>query len=126
MKKEIFAALLLLILILFSFFNCAYVDTGAELICCHARNAGFYAQSGDLSGAERELNISRQMFSKKEGHAAIFLRRDDVSEISDIFYDAQQALAEKNLSALSVLCDKLIFKLGAIADSQKIRIYNIL
>lgn len=126
MKKEIMAALLLVLLTAASFLNCAYVERGVELICCHAQNARLYAQSGDKANAERELEQGREMFMKNQRHSAIFLRHEDISEICGIFFDAEQTLAENDLSCLPVLCDKLIFRLRDIADSQKIKIHNIL
>ncbi len=126
MKKEIMAAVLLVLLTAASFLNCAYVERGVELICCHAQNARLYAQSGDKANAERELEQGREMFMKNQRHSEIFLRHDDIAEISGIFFDARQALAEENLPAAAVICQKLTEALKAVAELQKIKLQSIL
>lgn len=125
MKKEIGAAVLLSLLIILSLFNCAYISKGTEIVCAYAGNAKLLAQSGDLTKADRELQKGRELLLSRQRYAGIFLRCDETAEITDIFFDAEDAAAKGDGQSYAIICDRLCFKLRALADMEKIRLHNI-
>lgn len=126
MKKEIFAALLLITLITLSLINCAYIDKGIEIICQHTEKAKSFAETGNLEKAKEELQMGRDLFSSHERHAGVLFHHEEIIPIWDIFFEIEEAMSGEDIQSSSVLCDKLIFMLRDMADLQKIKIQNVL
>lgn len=120
MKKEIFAAFLLLSLIIGSLFNIFYVkefisDVEQELLLSQI---SFY--NGDIESSETYLRSALDIWNSAGLYTDIFIRHNETDTTTDYFYDVLSALYSDNPKSVLGAYEKLFSRLTEIYTIEQI------
>ncbi len=87
MKKEIFAALLLLVLLALSYANIFVISTLCEDVSALVESAGDAAKAGDFEAAEASARRALELFERYAPYTHIVLRHMDIETLTHGFYE---------------------------------------
>ncbi len=96
MKREIAAAILLLLLILGAVWNLRTADHLLESVEYSLRRAEQAARQGDYETALRCLEDGRRCWRQQEAYVQVFFRHPDLDGIQDGFAGLEQALLQED------------------------------
>lgn len=126
MRREISAAAILLLLLLFSLWNLRQIDalTGEiEKLLYYSYNA---AEQGDFDEAENAAAEALDIWLNADGYTHIFIRHPEIDGTSDAFYELLSALREKDTELLSPAYGKLIYHLDSIDRMEHLTLGSML
>lgn len=87
MKKELFAAGLLALILAFSILNTAVIDSICEGVTDLIDRSTAAAREGNWEESELLLNDALSLWKKNETYTTIVLRHTDIDTVSDDFYE---------------------------------------
>ena len=125
MKKEFFAAALLLCLVLLSVFtDICFRREGCEI--GRVLNAsGRYAAEADYENALNELSTAASRFGKFASHAHILTGPCRAEEAEILFLELKKALLEKDIAESALVYARLQRMLELYFSSQTLTIENL-
>lgn len=125
MKKEITAAIILVVIITLSFLNIGYVDKKVNLLKEDADKTFQLSSSGDIEHALTYLKESEKKWLSFSGYAGVMLRHsDEISDVTDTYFAMLQTLqAGRELSPS--ICEKLKHGLNDIAETESIKLSSL-
>ena len=96
MKREGFAILLLLLMILCAVWNTIYLDRLTDAIYTDLDRAERAIQRSDYESALTALNTALNIWQSAEHYTNVFLRHPDTDAACDAFYEAGQLLLQRD------------------------------
>ena len=125
MKKEIFAIITILLLIVASLINIFHLNSLIDSMSTHINAAIFASNVGDMSIAESELNNALKIWLNSNKYTHVFIRHTEIDAITDAYFDALAAIKSKNNSAI-ILMEQTKYHLESILSIEKISLESIL
>lgn len=125
MLKELFALLLITLLVLVSAWNIRAVDKLCTDIEALLDKAESQALSGALEESEAQLQAALDKWLDAEGYTHIFIRHPEIDSCSDAFYDALEALNSGDAASIVPCLDKLRYHLESIASMERVSLGNV-
>ena len=125
MKKEIFAALLLLLLILGAGLNSAFYKRESEELSRSLSFSGRYAAEGDREKALSELGWAYKEFSDIKIHLSLFSGEEAADRMESLFLELRGELGENNLGRCSALYSELLISLKELREAQSLKLEAI-
>ena len=115
MKKEICAALALLLLFIGALSNLTHLNKIMEQIQTHIDYSLLYCSLEDYVAAHTETTKAKQIWEDEERYSHVFIRHSEIDKMNDIFYDVLSAIqshekyeAEYHLKKLQHYADNLV------------------
>ena len=121
MKREICAALLLLVLIGASVWNIRRADRLTDEIREHLALSERALLAADPNYAKEQLEAAKRIWLSARGYTQIFLRHPELDGTSDVFYETLQDLQAGELRALPAAYERLRYHLDSIRDMEHVR-----
>lgn len=125
MKKEIFAALLMLLLIAGAALNVRHMDklTGQVGACLERSEAA--AQRGDFDAALNALEAGISLWEKEHSYTNIFIRHPELDDTYDTFYELKEIILQKDSEAFPAAFQKVQYHLDCINFMERPTIGSI-
>ena len=120
MKRELFAALLLLALIGASVWNIHRADALTAEIRVHLDRSEKAALAADPENALLELEAAKRIWLCARGYTQVILRHPELDETSDVFYETLRDLRAGELRALPAAYERLRYRLGSVRDMEHV------
>ena len=121
MKREICAALLLLVLIGVSVWNIRRADRLTDEIREHLELSERALLAADPNYAKEQLEAAKRIWLSARGYTQMFLRHPELDGTSDVFYETLQDLQAGELRALPAAYERLRYHLDSIRDMEHVR-----
>ena len=121
MKREICAALLLLVLIGASVWNIRRADRLTDEIREHLELSERALLAADPNYAKEQLEAAKRIWLSARGYTQMFLRHPELDGTSDVFYETLQDLQAGELRALPAAYERLRYHLDSIRDMEHVR-----
>lgn len=125
MGREIFALLLMVLLIAVSVWNIHAVDKLTTDIEARIETAENAALSGDNALAELEFQKALKLWLDAEGYTHVFIRHPEIDSCTDAFYEALEALGPGDSREIQPRFELLRYHLESIASMERISLGNI-
>ena len=125
MKREMTAALLLLLLILVSLWNTCYLDRLTDEMNADLDRAERAVSRGDYNAALTALNTALTLWQNAEHYTSVFLRHPDVDAANDAFYQADQLLLQRDGDAFPASLALLRYHLHCIDYMEHLSIGTV-
>ena len=124
MKKELIAALLLILLFSGTLVNIGINDKMMQRLNAEVKDAYDSAASGDWDTAQQRLDTAISHWLSMDGYTHIFIRHSEIDGTSDAFYELLSAIEEGD--ALSPAYGKLLYHIDSISGMEHVSIGSIL
>lgn len=115
MKRELFAASLLVLLCLLAAWNIHRVDQLTESIMQNLERAEYAASLGDEKTAIKNFQTGLSIWKTASSYTNVFLRHPDVDTASDVFYELEGLLEQGDTVSLPAAFEKLRYHLRSLA-----------
>ncbi len=125
MKKEIFAALLLALLLSLSVVNTHVIDSLCNQLSQGVASAGQAAQRGDWEGSVQALRETMSWWEERETYARIVLRHTDIETLTDDFYELAEHIYTRDAGAVKSAVELVTEHLRGIAQMEAINLGSI-
>lgn len=125
MKKEIFAAVLLTLIILSGLLNCLSYHNHISCISKNLSFSGRFAGEGDFEKAQSELAAAAHCFADWKPVAGLFTPDDALADIEHDFLMLRACLSDKNIPQCSALYAELLDALDELHALQCPRLSSI-
>lgn len=125
MKKEIFAIITILLLIVASLINIFHLNRLIDSMSTHINAAIFALNVGDISIAESELNNALKIWLNSNKYTHVFIRHTEIDAITDAYFDALAAIKSKNNSAITLM-EQTKYHLESILSIEKLSLESVL
>lgn len=125
MKKEIFAIITILLLIVASLINIFHLNSLIDSMSAHINEAIFALNVGDMSIAESELNNALKIWLNSNKYTHVFIRHTEIDAITDAYFDALAAIKSKNNSAITLI-EQTKYHLESILSIEKLSLESVL
>lgn len=125
MKKEIFAIITILLLIVASLINIFHLNRLIDSMSTHINAAIFALNIGDISIAESELNNALKIWLNSNKYTHVFIRHTEIDAITDAYFDALAAIKSKNNSAITLM-EQTKYHLESILSIEKLSLESVL
>lgn len=126
MKRELAAALLLLVLFAGSLWNVRCLDALTDELEQTLTRSLEAARSGDFPRAKEALDDAIDRWVRADPYTHIFIRHPEIDATSDAFFELKEALGEQDLPAAEAGFDKLLYHLSSIDEMEHPRLGSIL
>ncbi len=126
MKREIIAAGLLLLLLLASILNIAYLDALIDRVEAEIDTAEICRKDEEYQQAIAALNRAQQIWDDARSYTHIFIRHPEIDTVADAFHALESDLRDENARAAEASLRLLRYHLECIRDMEHIRIGSIL
>lgn len=125
MKKEIFAIITILLLIVASLINIFHLNNLIDSMTTHINAAIFALNVGDISIAESELNNALKIWLNSSKYTHVFIRHTEIDAITDAYFDALAAIKSENNSAITLI-EQTKYHLESILSIEKLSLESVL
>lgn len=125
MKKELFAYLTLLGLLIGSAISILYLNKIVETMTTHVHAAEEACIQGNYALAEDELSSALQLWINIDEYSHIFIRHAEIDTATDAYYSALSAIQQKEISALADL-QMVQYHISSILSMEKPSFKSIL
>ena len=125
MKKEFFAALILVLLLGISAFNSCLFKTEGQALQRTVNYSATAASEGDFDTAQRELSSAFSSFRRRAHYLRIFTEDSEFMEIQELFLRLRASLGERRDFESSYLYSALLYKIDAVFNGQSLKLDNI-
>lgn len=125
MKKELFAALTILLLIVSSIVNVIYLQKMTADMTQHITDASEACNDEDFMTAHSELTAALRIWLDADDYTHIFIRHSEIDSTSDAFYDAFDAIRCRDGGAASAALEKLSYHLTSILTMEYVTIRSV-
>ena len=118
MRKEIFAAALLLIILAASAINIIFINKMSNSIISDAEKISSLAENGSWDEAENEAKSALDSWNNWKRYANTVLKHDRTDIVSETFYDLLLAVRLKDETTTALTAEKLSETLSEISSSE--------
>lgn len=125
MKKELFAAITILSLLLGAGCNIFQIKKLSESVSAHLDLATQACAVNDFEAAELELSNALNIWLQADGYTHIFIRHAEIDSATDAFYEAISEIKTKSLSSISAI-SKLKYHMDSIYAMEKVTLKSVL
>ena len=125
MKKELFALLAILLLIIGSIGNVRHLIKTTNDISNHIYYSGLYCSLDDYTAANTEMNKALDIWESEENYTHVFIRHSEIDTISDVLYDTLSAINNREKYDAEFLLQKLQHHLDTLVKMERISIGSI-
>lgn len=125
MKKESFAATLLLLLFLAVLLNIRYLDESLSQVADRAEAAAQYACTGDWPAAEATADHALELWTDLEKYAHIVLRHAEVTAAAEALSDLWEAVLLRDAARVRGADSTLALRLESILNTERITFGSI-
>lgn len=124
MKKEIFAALLLLLLLILSIFCMRHLSLLTKELTAMTAEAAAHARAGRDSEAGEIMEAAQEKFCENMRLSSLYLSNEELRETEEMFLELRQALAAGE-DGLEYKFSQLIVRLRTEAELQRLSLGSI-
>jgi hypothetical protein len=125
MKKELCAAITLILLIMVAFGNLVHLNTLTEQITAHIDYSLLYCSLDDYAAAHTETQKALELLENSERYTHVFVRHTDVDSLSETFYDILSAIQNREKYEAEYLLEKLRYRTNNILKMEMISLGSI-
>lgn len=125
MKKEIFAAGLLIAMFAGALYNIHFLRGFIGELTDTLYESRAACESGDFDGAEEHLRAAIDTWNSKEGYTHIFIRHAEIDSTSDAFYELLSDVSSKDASSAVGAYEKVLSHLLSIYTMERITLGSI-
>lgn len=125
MKKEIIAAVFLLLLFGGTLFNTTFLLNSMDGIAETIGNSQNAADADDLGTAVKEAERALEQWLKLDYYTHIFVRHSELDATTDVFYELLGNLYSGDMGEARSSYGKLYSHLSSIAEMERITIGNV-
>lgn len=125
MKKELFAAGLLALLLLLSILNTAAIKGLCSDIDSVIRRAGAAAEAGDWESARERMDSAVSLWRSHETYAKIVMRHTDIETLTDDFFELMEHINTEDPGAVRSAVELVTEHLGGIAEMESLSLGSI-
>lgn len=115
MKRELFALLLLALLIAGAFLNIRHIDSLTQSVSACLDRSEKYAGEGDFDGALAAFESGLSLWHSARSYTNVFIRHPELDATYDTFYELEEALLQQDAEALPAVYSKLQYHLSCIS-----------
>lgn len=95
MKKELFAFITIILLIVGSIGNLTHLNQLISKLDTHIEYSLLYCSLDDYEAAHTEMTKAEQAWNEAKNYTHIFIRHSEVDAVSDIFYDTMSSILNR-------------------------------
>lgn len=125
MKKELCAALALILLIAAAAGNLLHLNNLMEQITEHIDYSLLYCSLEDYAAAHTETSKAYQVWKNAETHTKIMLQQNEIDSVNDIFFDIWTALQNREKHEGENLLRKLQSRTDSILSTEGITLGSV-
>lgn len=126
MKKELFALLLLLSLIVGAAFHVRHINRLTAALTERIDLSESAAEYGDFAAAEYYISSAIELWESADRYTHIFISHSETDAAADCFFDAAATLTEdEDEVARAAAFDALRYHIDSIADMERVSIGSI-
>jgi len=125
MKKELFAALTIVLLTAASVINILHIKKLIENIGVTVEHASAACLAEDFSSANTELNTALQTWLDADDYTHIFIRHSEIDTTTDAFYEALEAVLCEDRESASAALGKLSYHLQSILTMEYVTLRSV-
>ncbi|MGM9521272.1 MAG: DUF4363 family protein [Oscillospiraceae bacterium] len=125
MKKEIFAAALLAVILALSLINTHYLSSITTEISGLVEKACAEAESDNWDMSEKYAMRAMDIWHGSDGYTHIVLRHSDIDSMTDDFYELMDHIYEQELGGVKSSSGLVIAHLESMRDMERIRLGSI-
>lgn len=124
MSREIFALLLIVLLLAGSLLNISRAERLCTGILENLDLAEKSVEEKDWPGAKAAAEAALKLWQESRSYTHIFIRHSEIDSFSDAYFELKEAILSES-EEIEPLFDKLRYHIENIADMEKIRLGNI-
>ena len=124
MSREIFALLLIVLLLAGSLLNISRAERLCAGIVENLDRAENAVEEKDWPGAKAAAEAALKLWQESRSYTHIFIRHSEIDSFSDAYFELKEAILSES-EGIEPLFDKLRYHIENIADMEKIRLGNI-
>ncbi len=125
MKKELFAALILICLIVLSIWNLWYVEKMTTELSETISASYTLALEGKWEMAEKLAETGTAQWNNSDNYTHIFIRHTDIDTTTDAFGDYLSCIYSRDTGMLSGAYQKLLAHIMTIYEMEQINLKSI-
>ena len=125
MKKELFALITILSLIIISIAGYIHLSKLTNSISEHTNKAMSAVNQDNFELARTELNTALQLWNDDERYTHVFIRHSEVDTVSDTFYEALENICSNQKEEAQVSILKLMFHINSIQSMERITLRSV-
>ena len=125
MKREIFAACLLVLMLTLSIINIHYLKSITHELTGYIENCIESADADDWEGAEKYAKQAKEKWYDYRTYTSLFLKHDKIDQITDSFTDIFSSIYKHDQISSSAAGNKLIDNLEKIIFMEQLKIGTI-
>lgn len=125
MKKEVFAAALLVIILSATVANIFYLNNFTDSLVALVNTGCDAAEQGDWETATKTAEEAAAAWMDKDFYTHIVLQHSEIDSATDAFYDFLSAVYSADPSAAKGAGEKLVAHLTSISSKEKLSIGSI-
>ncbi len=125
MKREFFAAGLILGLLALSLYNIRYIQNKSQTLESYIEEAETHYHSGDRQGAVEDIKSSLDIWLGWDSYSHVMLRHSEVDVITEAYYELLMELEGEDKVAEASF-GKIKEELNSIITKERINVRSIL
>ena len=125
MKKELFAGLTILCLLIISIAGYVHLAKLTDGIALHTNKAMSAVAQGNFVTAQTEMNTALKLWNNDEHYTHIFIRHSEVDAVSDAFYEVLEAICANQKSEAQISIQKLMYHINSVQSMEKITFKSV-
>lgn len=125
MKKELFAFLVIITLLIGSISSLTHLNDLISQINTHIEYSLLYCSLDDYEAAHTEMEKALQLWNNSENYTHVFIRHSEVDTASDGFYDALSAIYDREKYEAEYQLKKLQYHTDSILRMEQISLRSI-
>lgn len=125
MKREFFAVILLVAVLVLSIWNIHYVDHVTEELLDYIERSVDYADAGDCETAAEILTVALKRWKSLDHYSGVAIRHTETDSCTDLFYELLGELYQENTGTAKGLFQSLAVHLKGIAEMEHLSLESI-
>ena len=125
MKKEFFASLTILSLLLISIAGYIHLTKLTNSITEHTNKAMGAVSQANFELARTELNAALLLWNDDEQYTHIFIRHSEVDTVSDAFYEALGNVCSNQKEEAQISILKLMYHVNSVQSMERITLRSV-
>ncbi len=119
MKRELFAAALLLLLIIASLFNLSHVQKLTDELLIYLSQSENALESNNAQLAMEYWEKAFKLWESSYSYTHIFIRHQEIDSTAEDFYSVKELILQEETTASSAAYQQLRYRLECIARMEK-------
>lgn len=124
MKKELFSAITILLLLFGSVYNIFQIKELSESVSEHLDTAIQACAVNNFEAAESELSDALNIWLQADGYTHIFIRHSETDSATDAFFEAISETKTKSQSCISAI-SKIKYHIDSIYAMEKVTLKSV-